>query len=298
MNKNRAFTLIELLVVIAIIAILAAILFPVFAQAKAAAKKSSELSNTKQLQLGSLIYANDSDDVFVTTSVYYPGAGGWGDQSRANECYWAPKLSPYIKSTGIYRSPLDSSPTGSGGFGPWISFASNSLMGGPKAQYSENVQIGIVGLDQPDWTSGGQTWFHPGAINGTAVTAPAATIAFAPKYGADLAKTSMNWVGGNASYVWPTQVFLWDGNSSTGDTPYYQAEGCSIPNGLRLTGDGGTEAPYPAGKRGGVSPSNDKGAQANFAFADGHAKSMLPEATNPDPVNAQGKNMWNSTRTP
>jgi len=50
--KARAFTLIELLVVIAIIAILAAILFPVFAQAKAAAKKSSDLSNHKQLALG------------------------------------------------------------------------------------------------------------------------------------------------------------------------------------------------------------------------------------------------------
>jgi prepilin-type N-terminal cleavage/methylation domain-containing protein/prepilin-type processing-associated H-X9-DG protein len=296
MNKKQAFTLIELLVVIAIIAILAAILFPVFAQAKAAAKKSSELSNLKQLQLGSLIYSGDSDDVFVTTSVYYPGPSGWGDQSRANECFWAPKLSPYIKNTGIYRSPLDSSASGSGGFGPWLSYASNSLMGGPNAQYKQNVQIGIVGIIQPDWTSGGQTWFTPGAINGTAVTAPAETISFAPHYGSDIAKTSLSWVGGNASYVWPTQVFLWDGVASTGETPYYQAEGCSIPNALRLTN--GVEEKFPAGKRGGVSPSNDAKAQANFAFADGHAKSFRPEATNPDYANQPGKNMWNSTRTP
>src|SRR6202044_3404279 len=61
-EQKRAFTLIELLVVIAIIAILAAILFPVFAQAKAAAKGASCLSNTKQLTLANLMYVNDYDD--------------------------------------------------------------------------------------------------------------------------------------------------------------------------------------------------------------------------------------------
>ena len=64
MNAKKAFTLIELLVVIAIIAILAAILFPVFAQAKEAAKKTACLSNEKQLALGILMYNNDSDDTF------------------------------------------------------------------------------------------------------------------------------------------------------------------------------------------------------------------------------------------
>ena len=60
--KRRGFTLIELLVVIAIIAILAAILFPVFAQAKEAAKKTSDLSNQKQLSLGHIMYSSDNDD--------------------------------------------------------------------------------------------------------------------------------------------------------------------------------------------------------------------------------------------
>src|SRR5215217_67863 len=59
---KRAFTLIELLVVIAIIAILAAILFPVFAQAKEAAKKTATLSNAKQLGTAMLIYESDYDD--------------------------------------------------------------------------------------------------------------------------------------------------------------------------------------------------------------------------------------------
>ena len=67
---RRAFTLIELLVVIAIIAILAAILFPVFAQAKEAAKKTQCVSNQKQLGLAFLQYANDFDDLFPN-----PGGG-------------------------------------------------------------------------------------------------------------------------------------------------------------------------------------------------------------------------------
>lgn len=64
-SSNRAFTLIELLVVIAIIAILAAILFPVFAQAKAAAKRTATLSNTKQMALAVTMYASDYDDMVV-----------------------------------------------------------------------------------------------------------------------------------------------------------------------------------------------------------------------------------------
>jgi prepilin-type N-terminal cleavage/methylation domain-containing protein len=62
--KTRAFTLIELLVVISIIAILAAILFPVFAQAKGAAKKTSCVSNERQIGTGFLLYFTDNDDQF------------------------------------------------------------------------------------------------------------------------------------------------------------------------------------------------------------------------------------------
>ena len=61
MRTRKAFTLIELLVVIAIIAILAAILFPVFAQARNAAKKTASISNLKQLGPGTQMYNNDAD---------------------------------------------------------------------------------------------------------------------------------------------------------------------------------------------------------------------------------------------
>jgi prepilin-type N-terminal cleavage/methylation domain-containing protein/prepilin-type processing-associated H-X9-DG protein len=97
---KRAFTLIELLVVIAIIAILAAILFPVFAQAKEAAKKTSCLSNTKQIGLGFKMYLSDNDDGFPEL---IPGgmnnlAGQVGEPSM-----WMGCIQPYIKSVDIFK---------------------------------------------------------------------------------------------------------------------------------------------------------------------------------------------------
>jgi prepilin-type N-terminal cleavage/methylation domain-containing protein len=92
--RKRAFTLIELLVVIAIIAILAAILFPVFAQAKLAAKKASSLSNVKQIALGLIMYTNDYDDMF-SNSEY---GGGFVPTNNPIYTNWATMVYPYIKS--------------------------------------------------------------------------------------------------------------------------------------------------------------------------------------------------------
>jgi len=89
---KRAFTLIELLVVIAIIAILAAILFPVFAQAKVAAKKTVILSNAKQFGTSQMLYSSDSDDVF-SPALYI-------DASYTLNS-WAVLCQPYIKSYGL-----------------------------------------------------------------------------------------------------------------------------------------------------------------------------------------------------
>ena len=104
-RRNSAFTLIELLVVIAIIAILAAILFPVFAQAREKARQASCLSNTKQIGLGVMMYVQDYDET-------YPCAAFW-DSSKpfASDFYlWTSQrcVQPYIKNGDIYRCPSDS----------------------------------------------------------------------------------------------------------------------------------------------------------------------------------------------
>lgn len=102
---KKAFTLIELLVVIAIIAILAAILFPVFAQAKAAAKKTADLSNMKQIGTGLAIYMGDYDDV-------YPPAASLDPNNTTNTApVWSSKAvtGPYIKNTQIFVSPTEPS---------------------------------------------------------------------------------------------------------------------------------------------------------------------------------------------
>src|SRR5580658_2126105 len=92
-----AFTLIELLVVIAIIAILASILFPVFAQAKEAAKKTACLSNSKQLSLGILQYDIDYDDTFVPAKncdTSGAACGWWPGNYELRD--WPYTIQPYL----------------------------------------------------------------------------------------------------------------------------------------------------------------------------------------------------------
>jgi hypothetical protein len=104
---RRAFTLIELLVVIAIIAILAAILFPVFAQAKEAAKKTQCLSNTKQIGTGTQMYYGDNDDVgpLSNSGGIWPDPVGWG--FGAPDTVWTQTIQPYVKNWQLYRCPDD-----------------------------------------------------------------------------------------------------------------------------------------------------------------------------------------------
>jgi prepilin-type N-terminal cleavage/methylation domain-containing protein/prepilin-type processing-associated H-X9-DG protein len=103
-GSGRGFTLIELLVVIAIIAILAAILFPVFAQAKAAAKKTSCLSNSKQIGTAELMYMNDYEDQIHEL---YPG-GCTNNAGNVAPYTWMGTLQPYIKSVDLFNCPAAS----------------------------------------------------------------------------------------------------------------------------------------------------------------------------------------------
>jgi prepilin-type N-terminal cleavage/methylation domain-containing protein/prepilin-type processing-associated H-X9-DG protein len=106
---KRAFTLIELLVVIAIIAILAAILFPVFAQARASARAISCVSNTKQFSLGILMYAQDYDESIPRLdNNMWDVAPNWGDPGSdplEPNAMFAGVVQPYMKNTGIQYCP-------------------------------------------------------------------------------------------------------------------------------------------------------------------------------------------------
>lgn len=102
--RRSAFTLIELLVVIAIIAILAAILFPVFAQAKAAAKKTQSLSNIRQIGTASMLYFNDYDDSVMPLYWYNPAQATSSNQGFT---YFPLLMLPYTKNRQIFLCPAD-----------------------------------------------------------------------------------------------------------------------------------------------------------------------------------------------
>lgn len=97
-RKLSGFTLVELLVVIAIISILAAILLPVLAQARARARQTQCASNARQLSLGILIYAQDYDETLPP--VAYEDAEG-------NDILWTAMIAPYLKNTQLNRCPDD-----------------------------------------------------------------------------------------------------------------------------------------------------------------------------------------------
>jgi len=101
--RYRAFTLIELLVVIAIIALLAAILLPVFAQARAKARQSQCLSNLRQVTMVAQLYLQDYDERFFPA--YYIGQGGQTEPNNYGYFFWPWLLLPYTKAFSLFWCP-------------------------------------------------------------------------------------------------------------------------------------------------------------------------------------------------
>jgi len=168
--RRRAFTLIELLVVIAIIAILASILFPVFARARENARRASCQSNLKQIGLGMLQYTQDYDEHYP---MYRPGAS-----TAARPYGWADALQPYLKSTQIFQCPSDSAgptddPTSTSSTVGYTDYAYNLWIGGYRtvASVDKGSGLSLATFTQPtlsivltDYTTYGADRYETGCV--------------------------------------------------------------------------------------------------------------------------------------
>ena len=233
--QRRAFTLIELLVVIAIIAILAAILVPVFAQAKLAAKKTVALSNAKEIGTGMHLYLADNDD--VTPSVY-------SVNGKSVDVYQL--FQPYVKNMGIFFSDEwnKQDNTGSGGNVSCDNRASNTIPGA----YVPS------GADQTRCVSFGYNW------------------GFGVWAGGGLVGAQYNWDGSTGNTVSSPNNVLPGISATSAEDPARLAAFGDTYNGRRYTMSSiGSILSYYDGPQ---KNSNLRyGGSLNFAFVDGHAKS-------------------------
>jgi prepilin-type N-terminal cleavage/methylation domain-containing protein len=280
---KRAFTLIELLVVIAIIAILAAILFPVFAQAKDSAKQTACLSNTKQVMLAAIMYSNDFDDtlprhdnngscLYGNSPCDYPD---WGDfrfpinggntaQAGRNVMYFG-AIEPYHKNTQISICPQL-------GNTDWATVFANvatlGLTAGPPGGYKKDdeffyyntmgqmaINMFVVDVGITAYTN------RPGSCQGvlTRINRPADTLVFTAESSWDWNIAQSTNLGNGA--VWPswplnTQCYQYNAEGWT-RYPHHGSRGNYAAN----AADRATNNP------------NLKGF-ACFGFSDGHVKSM------------------------
>ncbi len=146
---RRGFTLIELLVVIAIIAILAAILFPVFAKAREKARQTSCLSNVKQISLGIIMYTQDYDEVMVrnATAVYdFTAPDGTPIHIVPNAAMlWMYLTYPYVKNAQIYNCPSYSDKWSTSGYDGGCGYGKNTYLSSlPMAVIDQPVQTVLL----------------------------------------------------------------------------------------------------------------------------------------------------------
>ena len=242
--KPKGFTLIELLVVIAIIAILASILFPVFAKAREKARQISCASNERQIGLALMQYTQDNDEL-LPVGISKQNGVAYGEG-------WAGEVMPYVKSTGLFKCPDDSTTqTTHNGFADYpISYALNS-----NARSKSN-----------------------GSLN-----APASTVLICEVFGAT-AQIDQSDEGGYAGTSFdfsPATNGLPDYNNSIGgafaDQPDGTGADLKLATGDLAAGQSGVPpvagTPYASYYTGATGIHTDG---SNFLFGDGHVKYLKP----------------------
>lgn len=241
-KRKLAFTLIELLVVIAIIAILSAILFPVFARAREQARKSACLSNLKQIGIGVMMYVQDYDETYPVAYLAVPASD---QMSGYTASYWFNVLQPYTKNRQVWFCPtagrIMTSATStlqqySGGYGY------NACGTAPISSNGTTLWNGF-GQSVDDSTGTVKCTPNGSAVKMSAVTAPSETILITDPASNSTQYTTVYFYSGSDISYWP-QLH----GGSVG--PFYGNTPATTDAYLHPSGGG------------------------NYLFADGHVKFM------------------------
>ena len=269
-SKPRAFTLIELLVVIAIIAILAAILFPVFAQAKLQAKKAVVISDHKQISLAMLMYTNDSDDMFPQ--------GETGDDYGATpgiaHINWSTIIYPYVKNGDQDIDPVSGN--------HFVCTAKGGLFNDPAApQVSQTVvqdegyYFGPNRLICPANYQGGEPWFGGQLVvplTTTSLPTPADTVLLSEKGIGPQGPWNYPWLHDEQTF-YIGQIANIPGNPGAGvktDGNTSMTPGSSVYDALIDTDCVGANPQYDCGS----TPRYRYSGNSVFSYSDGHTKSV------------------------
>ncbi len=252
---RRAFTLIELLVVIAIIAILAAILFPVFAQAKEQAKKTQCVSNLRQIGMGTMSYCADNEDRYPAWAALAPAVNG------GNTTFTSPdiQIMPYVKSAQLWTCPCDEAkrlPPSAVPFndGAWRTKAI-------KRSYQYVGNLFTKEANGSDLNTGVSSWIGPGSWTytgraGSEVEESANMIAWVEVWPIDVNDPYVGGIWGSGFIDCDTSKLAGRklGSSAPDDQPPVSA--CNGAYAQRVT------------------PGHSGKSLGNYIFADGHVKSL------------------------